>query len=191
MPRGQVDSLISDFGHRVLAQQPGRVFAAYLRDVVKPFALTRGTSPGDPPISRWQFQTTYQYFPPWVTRPWVAAAADRFGGGRPAVWLPVARFLRGYQLDGGWTPGPVLAVSVLAGLLGSLAAARRRVTSQLRQQALACLLFFGSGVFLLLVSDLFVFSWRYQLPALVTLIPAGALGISVVIGSVRSTRRTG
>jgi hypothetical protein len=28
---------------------------------------------------------------------------------------------------------------------------------------------------------LFVFSWRYQLPALVTLVPAGALGISVVI----------
>jgi hypothetical protein len=28
----------------------------------------------------------------------------------------------------------------------------------------------------------FEFSWRYQLPALVTLVPAGALGITVVIG---------
>jgi hypothetical protein len=44
-----------------------------------------------------------------------------------------------------------------------------------------------------LVSDLFVFSWRYQLPALVTLVPAGALGISVIISSIKSrgTPRTG
>jgi hypothetical protein len=32
----------------------------------------------------------------------------------------------------------------------------------------------------LLVSDLFEFSWRYQLPALVTLVPAGALGIAAL-----------
>jgi hypothetical protein len=41
-------------------------------------------------------------------------------------------------------------------------------------------------VSLLLVSDLFVFSWRYQLPALVTLVPAGALGISAIISSIRT-----
>jgi len=185
MPRGQVDSLISDFGHRVLAQQPGRVFVAYLKDVVKPFALTRGTSRGDPPISRWQFQTGFPYFPPWVTRGWVAGATGRFGGGAPAVWLPVARFLRSYQLDGGYTPGPLLAALTLAGLLGSAAlAARRRLVGQGRQMALACLLFFGSGVFLLLVADTFVFSWRYQLPTLVTLVPAGALGIGVIAGMI-------
>jgi hypothetical protein len=195
MPRDQVNSLISDFGHRVLAQQPGRVFVAYLRDVIKPFALTRGTSRGDPPISRWQFQASYQYFPPWVTRQWVATAVDRYGGGAPAVWLPVARFLRAYQLDGGWTPGPLLAVCVLAGLLGSAALlARRRLVGQGRQMALACLLLFGSGVFVLLVSDTFVFSWRYQLTALVTLVPAGALGIGVLASMISgraSTRRSG
>ncbi len=32
----------------------------------------------------------------------------------------------------------------------------------------------------MLVSDLFEFSWRYQLPALVTLVPAGVLGLSVL-----------
>ncbi len=36
-----------------------------------------------------------------------------------------------------------------------------------------------------LASDLFEFSWRYQLPALVTLVPAGALGISVIARSLR------
>jgi hypothetical protein len=39
------------------------------------------------------------------------------------------------------------------------------------------------------VSDAFEFSWRYQLPALVTLVPAGALGITVLIRLAR-TRRT-
>jgi hypothetical protein len=66
---------------------------------------------------------------------------------------------------------------------------RRRAAAAIRGPALACLLFFVSAVCLTLVSDLFVFSWRYQLPALVTLVPAGALGISVIMNSIR-TRRT-
>jgi hypothetical protein len=53
---------------------------------------------------------------------------------------------------------------------------------------LACLLFFVTGVTVLLVSDIFEFSWRYQLPALITLPPAGALGLVVVAGWVRSRR---
>ena len=47
-----------------------------------------------------------------------------------------------------------------------------------RDVSVACLLFFATAVILLLASDAFEFSWRYQLPALVTLPPAGALGIS-------------
>jgi hypothetical protein len=38
------------------------------------------------------------------------------------------------------------------------------------------------------VSDLFEFSWRYQLPAVVTLVPAGALGIAVLARLVRAPR---
>ena len=41
---------------------------------------------------------------------------------------------------------------------------------------------------MLLLSDTFDFSWRYQLPALMTLPPAGALGITVIIGYVRGLR---
>ena len=116
----------------------------------------------------------------------VKAATSRFGGGTPAVWRPVASFLRSYQLDGGYTPGPLLAVLVLAGLAGTVAALlRRRADPGTRQLALACLLLFAAGVAVTLVSDLFEFSWRYQLPALVTLVPAGALGISVLARSLR------
>jgi len=184
LPRAETDSLISDFNHRVLTQQPGRLAAAYGRDVVKLFALTRNGSPGDTPISRWQFQTTFPYFPPHATPRIVATAVGQYGGGAPAVWRPAAGFLRGYQLGGGYTPGPLLALCALAGLAGSAAVAlRRRMAADpvTRQLALACLLCFLSAGSLLLVSDLFEFSWRYQLPALVTLVPAGALGIGVIL----------
>ncbi len=51
--------------------------------------------------------------------------------------------------------------------------------------ALACLLFFLAGAAVLIVSDVFEFSWRYQLPALVTLPAAGALGITAIVGRLR------
>jgi len=106
----------------------------------------------------------------------------------PAVWRPVAAFLHSYQLDGGYTPGPVLLLCTVTGLIGSAFALRRRVPRASRGPALACLLFFAAAVLVTLVSDLFVFSWRYQLPLLVTLVPAGALGISVITNSIRIRR---
>jgi hypothetical protein len=63
---------------------------------------------------------------------------------------------------------------------------RRRAAPGTRQLAHACLLLFTAGACVLLVSDAFEYSWRYQLPALVTLAPAGALGISVIIRSARA-----
>ena len=191
LPRAEVDSQISDFNRRVLTQQPLRVLDAYSRDVLKMFALTRTTSPGDTPISRWQFQTAFPYYPPHATVQVVRTAADRFGGGTPAVWRPVAAFLRSYQLDGGYTPGPLLLVCTLAGLAGSAALLRRRADPGTRQLALACLLFLTSAAAVILASDLFEFSWRYQLPALVTLVPAGALGITIIIRSIGSRRSSG
>ena len=219
LERDRVDSLIADFNHRVLTQQPLRVLHAYLRDVVRPFALTRDGSPGVTAISRWQFQTSYPYFPPHASRQVIHSSVDRYGGGRPTVWGPGATFLRGYQLHGGYTPGPLFALCVLAGLLGSAslllclprprallapppalrapAPDRRpptlggRAGRAVREPALACLLMFTSGAAVLLVSDVFEFSWRYLLPALVTLVPAGALGIAVVIGAVRARRTAG
>jgi hypothetical protein len=182
LPRAETDSLLSDFNHRVLTQQPQRLLGAYTRDVVKLFALTRETSPGDTPITRWQFQATFPYFSSHSTRPEVLAEIARFGGSAPAVWRPAAVFLRSYQLGGGFTPGPLLALCAVTGLAGSGVLLRRRWRSDpaTRSPALACLLFSASAGCVLLVSDLFEFSWRYQLPALVTLVPAGALGIAAL-----------
>jgi hypothetical protein len=171
LPRAEVNNMVTDYSHRVLAQQPLRVAAAYGMDVAKLFALTRDGRRADTPISRWQFQVSYPYYQHAEPR-YVAAQI----GGQPEVARPAARVLRAYQLDGGYTPGPLLAVFVLAGLTGSVLALRRRAAPA----ELACLLFFGSAVALLVVSDAFEFSWRYQLPALVTLVPAGVLGLKVI-----------
>jgi hypothetical protein len=191
LPRGEVDGLISDFDQRVLTQQPLRLLGAYGRDTLKLFALTRDGNAGDTVIARWQFQTQFPYYPPYASEAAVKAAAGQYGGGAPAVWRPVAAFLRSYQLRGGYTPGPLYALLTLAGLAGSLALLRRRAGPGTRQLAHACLLLFTAGACVLLVSDAFEYSWRYQLPALVTLAPAGALGISVIIGSIRTLPRPG
>jgi len=188
LPRAEVNTLVTNFSDSVLRQQPLRVLHAYLHDVLKVYAVDRVSLPGDPPVSRWQFQTHFPYFLSHATPSIVRAAVDRFGGGLPAVWRPVAAFLRAYQLDGGYTPGPLLLLCTVTGLIGSAFALRRRLPRADRDQALASLLFFASAVLVTLVSDLFVFSWRYQLPALVTLVPAGALGISLIMSSVRTRR---
>ena len=56
LPRPEVDSVIAGFNRAVVTQQPFRVLDAYVRDVIKVYAVTRQTEPGDPPVSRWQFQ---------------------------------------------------------------------------------------------------------------------------------------
>jgi hypothetical protein len=188
--------ITSDFDHRVLAQQPLRVVGSIARDTLKMFALTRVTDPGDVPISRWQFQTYYPQYPPYVVikdgafvfgtynhqgiEQTIGTGRD-FAGGNPVVVRPLAEFLRAYQLDGGYTPGPLFLFAVLAGLAGSLATLRRRAPAAQRAAALGCLLFYVTGVLVLLASDVFEFNWRYQLPALITLPPAAALAITIVL----------
>ncbi len=171
----RASQLVASFNRAVLIQQPGRVLGTYARDLVKLFAPGKVTSAGDLPVGRWQFHLRYPYLAPHATPAQVIPATRAYGGGTPAVWGPGASILRAYQLGGGYTPGPVLAFCVLAGLAGSALAAAGRFRQRL---ALGSLLFFGAGAAVLLVSDLFEFSWRYQLPALVTLPPAAALALA-------------
>ena len=186
LPRAEVNRLVSDFNSRVVSQQPLQVLGHYGRDVLKLYAVVRTTFPGDTPIYRWQFQTSYPYHPPNATAPIVRKVTAQFGGGPPTVWRPVAAFLRGYQLDGGYTPGPLLLLFTVTGLAGSVAAlARRPRDPAARQLALGCLLLFTAGAAVTLVADFFEFSWRYQLPALVTLVPAGVLGLGVMLRILR------
>jgi hypothetical protein len=180
LPHAQASQLVESFNQQVLRQQPERVVAAIGRDFIKLFAVSRVTAPGDDPISRWQFQLSYPYMYPHASPKVLKIATRQFGGGRPQVWLGAARFLRSYQLDGGYTPGPVLLICLIGGLAGGVTALvqrlrRHQLDARRRELARASLVFVVTAVPLLLVSDVFVYSWRYQLPALVTLPAAAAL----------------
>jgi Dolichyl-phosphate-mannose-protein mannosyltransferase len=189
--------LISELTSAVVTQQPQRVAVAILRDSVRLFAVTRGPQQGVTPISRWQFQTTYPTYPPWVRlgpgntivvgiqhrvfKPFHFHPINPAYGRKAQVNRPLAAFLRGYQISVGYTPGPLLALFTLAGLAGSvLLLARRAGAATARRQALGCLLFTATAVVILLVPDIYEFSWRYQLPAVVLLPAAGMLGVSAL-----------
>lgn len=122
--------------------------------------------------------------------PWNYVVLKRSYGGKAQIDHALASFLRHYQLDGGYTPGPLFFVFTLAGLLGSvIALVYRRGSPRARNLALASLIFFAAGVGLLLIADLYVFSWRYQLQALITLPPAGVLGATAAVQAIRYRRQ--
>ena len=182
-------SLEKRFAYAVIEQQPMRVVGDVTRDSIKIFALTRNTVEGDTPIKRWQFQNIYPTYPPGITVTGPNSATNIFasagGGGDARVRRPLAVSLRFYQLHGGYTPGPVFLLALLAGIAGIFTFGRRRDPDHL---SLACLLITGSAVAVLLGADLYEFSWRYQLPALVTLPIAGALGATAIARQVRNRR---
>jgi hypothetical protein len=212
VPAGSTrEKLLASFSLAVLRQQPLRVAAAIARDSVRLFALTRDGNPEITSISRWQFQTFYPVYPPRFTMTAFTQLARENGGGdpatvrpatvrpatvrpvavrpvavRPVAVRPVAAVLRDYQLDGGYTPGPLYALALAAGLAGSLPGLMRRRRVSDPGLAAACLLVTMSAVVLLVSSDAFEFSWRYQLPAVILLPLAGALGFTACLTAVRT-----
>src|SRR5258708_8655743 len=134
-PAASRSALISALTTAVEHQQPLRVAGSIVGDSLRLFAATRAQTGGVAPISRWQFQTRYPTYPQWITLGQpntiiVGLQRRAFGpfrfyplnpsyGGTARVDRPVAAFLRAYQLDGGYTPGPLFAVFPLAGLGGS------------------------------------------------------------------------
>jgi len=213
-PAGMDQSkIISSFIKAVMIQQPLRVLEGTATDSARLFAVTRVTIPGDTPISRWQFQTSYPSLENYIrTNPqgviilglrvqnpppdYIYEPLNPAYGGKAMVIRPLADFLHAYQLDGGYTPGPLYLAATVLGLLGTLSLIRRKrrspdapssLLSPDGQLALACCLFFLSGAAVLLFSDFTEFSWRYQLPAIMTLPAAGALGLAAI--SARISRR--
>jgi len=214
--------LRGDFTRQVLLQQPIGVAAAISDDVAGSFSYPRRPGQADTPIFRWQFQTSYPEFPPGLAHSREAEIVRQFGGGRPSVVRPLAAASRAYQLDGGYTPGPALALAGLIGVLGAAGADRvwrrgkrhagRAGTAGRADRAgcagavgwrptgraglislwptglrSACFLVVATGAVLLVGADIIEFSWRYQLPGLVTLPLAAALGIAALTGRQPST----
>ncbi len=206
--------LLAGFSLATFRQQPLRVAASIARDSVRLFALTRDGDPEITSIARWQFQTFYPTYPHRYTMAVFTRLARQHGSGGDLVAVkPVATVLRDYQLGGGYTPGPLYAAGLAAGLAGSLTGLARRRTLSAdheraadgelaadhertadgertadHERAAACLLVTLSAVVLLLGSDAYEFSWRYQLPAVVMLPVAGALGLTALAGRIKSAR---
>jgi hypothetical protein len=173
VPPGQtLNKVVRDFSRRVFKQQPLDLVHGVTLDFFKAFRWDRTDARGDVPVSRWQFQTTWPYeeYDP-------SAATSRWGGGSPTIVEPLAAFLRGYQLSIGYTPGPLIAVALLAGIgagLGLGSARRAKLCA-------VCWLPSLSALAVVLSADVFEFSWRYQLPLLVLAPVAGAIGATAMV----------
>jgi hypothetical protein len=149
---------VTRFDEAVLTQQPLRVAADVTRDAATLFALTRDTAQ----VARWQFQPAYPVYRD--------ADRDVLGVTAPRADPALAAALRWYQLHGGFTPGPLLLAFLI---FGTASAVSPRTPRSLR---LTTAVATGLALVTVLGADLYEFSWRYQLPALVTLPPAGVLG---------------
>ncbi len=179
-PRGMThDQSLRDFGMRVIRQQPLDVLAAVATDMAKMFWPTRAQFSNDVDVGRWQFQEEYPAYGHYLE---VLAAFDA----RPEVSDGLAAALRRYQLSVGYTPGPVLLTWLLVGVaagIGVGAAGRSPLRS-------ACLLWAATGAILAILPALYEFSWRYMLPALVTMPVAGALGVAAFTDRTRAMTAT-
>ncbi|MGH3771286.1 MAG: glycosyltransferase family 2 protein [Pseudonocardiaceae bacterium] len=165
----------ASFARTVFTHQPRDLTAAVLKDFVKGFRPVRVDAANDVPVDRWYFPTSYPY---WGVQQRVQARAFEFGAVPVGVNRALARLLRGYQLTVGYTPGPLLGLGLVAGLLGGFGIGNAR-RSGIRA---ASLLVSGLGVTVLMTSAAFEFSWRYQLPGLVLLPMAGAWGVTALTG---------
>jgi Dolichyl-phosphate-mannose-protein mannosyltransferase len=185
-PNGETTGqVLDDFVKRAVLQQPLAVAWAVGGSLVRPFlSWGRNHKPGELPIERWQFQTV---FPLYFTRVSLSLF-HRWEGHGPVINRPLARILRRYQLSVGYTPGPVLLACVILALVAGLGVGRARRSGQ----QLACLLWLAVGLGLVFTADIYQFSWRYQLPALVTIPPAAALALSALTspGAVRESSAT-
>ena len=166
------------FDDWVLEHQPLAVAQAVGGDFVELFIAPHTQFTGATSVSRWQFQTA---FPVWSPNPKADTNATDIalagGSGSGHLDVGLAQGLRDYQLDGGYTPPWYYAIAFLAALGGLFGLTRRARGARGNGLRAQILLWAGTGTALLLGADIFEFSWRYQLPALVLLPLGGAFGV--------------
>ncbi|GAA5194939.1 hypothetical protein GCM10023322_60520 [Rugosimonospora acidiphila] len=173
----EANRLADDFSKRIIKHQPLDFAKAVGADAVKVFQWNRlHQDPADPPVDRWQFQVGMPLFLPLVSNSEISMLDHKYGDGNPVTVTPLTKFLRAYQLHGGSTPGPVVALAILLAL-APLVRWRRSGPARL-----PALLFLLSGAAVLLFGDVVLFSWRYQLPGYVLIPVAGVLGLTAAFG---------
>ena len=166
------DEALGDFARRVILNQPGEYVRTVGRDVLHYFAPGRGTGRYDWPVGTWRFGPEF------------ADVRGRFEptiGGTGTVVAPLASILEGYQ-SVVYTAGPLLALMLVLGIAGIVGRVGPGPTLRLESLVLA-----AAGLALIIVPAATVlFDYRYVLPVLVLLPPAGILGGAAVASRVRA-----
>ena len=186
------------FARRVIREQPGDYLSVVASDAFRYLSPARRTDHPDFPVAAWQFRTDFSP-DPW--RP-VEPPPDPYVGGwtspgpsvsngvtvsaygfdleqaRPTLLGSTAAALAAYQRFG-YTAGPVLLAGVLLGLLAG--AGRLTDPRQRRLRHAGGLLAVGGIAMLLGAAATSVFDFRYLLPVLVLLPPAGAIGLTLLL----------
>ncbi|GAC1342858.1 MAG: hypothetical protein NVSMB29_14990 [Candidatus Dormibacteria bacterium] len=198
------NALAGDFAARILIHQPGAYFEQTAHDVLHYFAPGHSGGHQDFPVQSWQYLTDFTpdpwtpvvppdnfYVGEWTnpgphTQFQVKVANQGFGNTEvtPHFRPRLARGLRTYQVLG-YTQGPVLAGCLLLALV----AACGRLEAADRHSRAVALLLASAGLFVLLAPAMTaVFDYRYQLPTLLLLPPAAALGITLIEHRLRGRR---
>ncbi len=190
------NDLAGSFARRAIRHHTKDYLELVGRDLLHYFAPGRRTGGTDYPVQSWQFQTSYdpqpwqpEYPPadPYVYQwTWPGRAAyynttlARHGFDferiRPRFHPGIARALHEYQQQV-YTPGPALGLFTALGLLAGVG----RLPARLRRLRWTAALFGASGLLLFVAAaTTSTFDYRYLVPTLPLLGPAGALGATLL-----------
>lgn len=157
-----------DFAYRAIRAQPWDYVRTVVRDVALGFHLTRGDAYDYDTADKWSFHK-------YVANSWSdrsELAYQEHGGEQPEVRQPIAGWLDAYD-EVGYLCGPLLLALLVVALAGLVV--RVPEGSPASRPLIFLLVTLGMG--LVVVPDVVAeFVWRYQLPAIVLIPPAAALG---------------
>lgn len=190
------DGAAADFAKRVIGHQPLAYARTVFGGLIRSFAPTRTHRPGEPPVGQWIFRRTYPVFYAGIPcsleqQPTDGSTRSRLcrdreavlsgvleahGQTRPRSQPRLASFLHAYQKYG-YVPGPLLGGCLLVALVAALGLGRSR-----RSGFRSASLLFATTAFAVCFGTTAIafFSWRYQLPQLVLLPPAFAIGVTAL-----------
>ena len=192
------------FAKKVLREQPADYARLVWRDFRHYFRPGRETTHLDLPIRNWQFakhKLPKTWFPLGPLPDPYRGAHPYIGGEQqstvasyglhgerltPTLWPRGQAWLASYQ-DKAFTPGPLL---LLCAVVAVVAGGARRLDPQLRRLHLYALYLAGSAIGLMVLTTMTTtFEYRYLLPTLVLLPPAGALAAELLLQRLRARGR--
>jgi hypothetical protein len=169
------DDAMRDFALRAIRAQPWAYVRTAARDFAMTFSPVRGDYYGYDTAYKWSFAHYVDYQP----TPYTGPAYASHGGEQPTSLHPLADVLSGYGRVV-YVRGPLVLAMLLTALAG-LVTRRPRAAAGTRPLVFLCT---ALAMGLVLVPDLTAeFTWRYQVPELVLLPVAAALGWTRLLGT--------